>query len=244
MTRLEWPRRVAALAQLRVADPEHPALGRDDEHHLRTVLRARTGEEVVVSDGNGSWALCEVRESTLERVTPVYRDERMPETTLYLAPLKGERSEWAVAKATELGVSRVVPLLCERLAVKFKGETRAKVLGRWRRIAAEACGQSRRTFDIVIDEPVRVREVPVAVCVADFEGESDWSGVRAVAVGPEGGWERDEWPDEHRRLSLGPTVLRAETAGVVAASLLAFGAGDWGFTLDTGRIGKDESNHE
>jgi len=244
VNRQEWPRRVAALAQLRVGDLRRPVLGRDDEHHLRTVLRARAGEEVVVSDGNGSWALCEVRELGLERVTPVHRDERTPDTTLYLAPLKGERSEWAVAKATELGVSRVVPLVCERLAVKFRGETRTKVLGRWRRIAAEACGQSRRTYDIVIDEPVRVRDVPVGVAVADFEGESDWSGVRAVAVGPEGGWEHDEWSGEHRRLTLGPTVLRAETAGVVAASLLAFGAGDWGFTLDAGRIGKDESNHE
>jgi len=244
VTRREWPRRVAALAQLRVTDLEHPVLGRDDEHHLRTVLRARMGEEVVVSDGNGSWALCEVRDTGLARVTPVLHDDPAPATTLYLVPLKGERSEWAVAKATELGVSRIVPLVSERLAVKFKGETRAKIVGRWRRIAAEACGQSRRTYDIVVDEPVRVRDVPSQVAVADFEGESDWSGVRAVAVGPEGGWERDEWPAPRRRLSLGPTVLRAETAGVVAASLLAFGAGDWGFTLGGARIGKDESNHE
>jgi len=69
----------------------------------------------------------------------------------------------------------------------------------------------------------------VTVAVCDFDGDGDWSGVSSVAIGPEGGWAPSEW-DGHRRLSLGPTVLRAETAGVVAASLLAFDAGDWGFT--------------
>jgi len=66
--------------------------------------------------------------------------------------------------------------------------------------------------------------VNVAVC--DFDGEPAWDDVRAVAIGPEGGWAPGEWTTR-RKLSLGPTVLRAETAGVVAASLLAFGAGGW-----------------
>ena len=226
----EWPRRVAALAQFRVDDPEHPMLSDVDEHHLRNVLRARSGEEVVVTDGAGSWSLCEVGAVGLHRVTSVHVDESSPETTLYLAPLKGDRSEWVVAKATELGVSRVVPLISERLVVKFKGDVRAKIVARWRRIAAEANGQCRRTYDVLVDEPVHVRDVPLNVAVADFDGDPDWNGVRAVAIGPEGGWAPDEWNDCHR-VALGPTVLRAETAGVVAASLLAFGAGGWGFTL-------------
>ena len=230
MSHAEWPRRVAALAQFRVDDPEHPSLRDDDEHHLRTVLRARSGEEVVVTNGAGAWSLCEVGERGLHRVTPVHVDDATPETTLYLAPLKGDRSEWVIAKATELGVSRVVPLVSERLVVKFKGDVRAKIVARWRRIAGEANGQCRRAYDVVVDEPVHVRDVPVNVAVCDFNGDPDWSGVRAVAIGPEGGWASGEW-GEHHRVALGPTVLRAETAGVVAASLLAFGAGDWGFTL-------------
>jgi 16S rRNA U1498 N3-methylase RsmE len=56
--------------------------------------------------------------------------------------------------------------------------------------------------------------------------------VRAVAIGPEGGWAPDEWAIDRRRVVLGPTVLRGETAGVVAAALLAFGGGGWGFTMD------------
>ena len=232
MSCLEWPRRVAALGQFRVDDPERPQLGRDEEHHLRTVLRARSGEEVVVTDGRGAWSLCQVGDVALTRVTGVHVDPPAPATTLYLAPLKGDRSEWAVAKATELGVSRIVPLVSRRLVVRFKGETREKIVARWRRISAEAGGQCRRTYDVVVDDPVNVADVPVGVCVADFDGGGDWTGVRAVAIGPEGGWDPQEWGPGRTRLALGPTVLRAETAGVAAATLLAFGAGDWGFTLD------------
>ena len=231
MTYLEWPRRVAALAQFRVSNVMIPLLSRDDDHHLRNVLRARSGEEVVATDGRGEWALCTITDDALERSTPVHRDPSTPTTVLYLAPLKGDRSEWAVAKATELGVSQIVPLLSERVVVKFKGPTGEKILHRWRRIAAEAAGQCRRTYDVEIADPVKVADVASDVGVADFGGSGDWGGVRAVAIGPEGGWGAAEWPTTQRRLSLGPTVLRAETAGVVAASLLTFGAGDWGFTL-------------
>jgi 16S rRNA (uracil1498-N3)-methyltransferase len=212
---VEWPRRVAALAQFHVENLEAPELQRDDEHHLRKVLRASEGEEVVVTDGQGAWALYEVLSFGLRRVSEITLDPPTPETTLYLTPLKGERAEWAVAKATEVGVSRIVPLIAERMSVKFKGEAREKILGRWRRIAAEASNQCRRTYDVGIGEPIRVKDVH-----------------SLVAIGPEGGWAKDEWDVGRRRVGLGPTVLRAETAAVVAASLLAFQAGGWGFTFD------------
>jgi 16S rRNA (uracil1498-N3)-methyltransferase len=226
---------VAALGQFHVDDLAHPELGRDDEHHLRRVLRAGRGEEIVVTDGRGSWVLCQVKEAGLERVSEACLDPRSPETTLYLTPIKGERAEWAVAKATEVGVSRIVPLVSARMVVKFNGEARQKTLARWRRIADEAASQCRRTYDVVIGEPVKVTDVPAEVAVADLAGKGDWSGVRAVAVGPEGGWSSEEWSEERRRVGLGPTVLRAETAGVLAATLIAFQAGAWGFTLESGK---------
>ncbi|MGD0854111.1 MAG: RsmE family RNA methyltransferase [Acidimicrobiales bacterium] len=234
MSLLEWPRRVAAIAQFRVGDPSQPTLTATDEHHLRTVLRAKSGEEIVVTDGAGAWSLAEVGDHALHRVTPVHVDPPTPQTTLYLAPLKGDRSEWTVVKATELGVQRIVPLMSARVVVRFRGETRDKIVARWKRVANEANGQSRRTYDVLIDEPIHVRDVPVNVAFTHFDGDGDWNGVHSVCVGPEGGWDEGE-SGEHPRLSLGPTVLRAETAGVVAASLLAFGAGGWGFTLTDGK---------
>ncbi len=88
---LEWPRRVAAVAQFHVGDPDQPTLSAKDEHHLRTVLRVRNGEELVVTDGAGAWSLCEVGDHGLHRVTPVHVDPPSPQTTLYLAPLKGDQ---------------------------------------------------------------------------------------------------------------------------------------------------------
>ena len=233
MSLVDWPRRVAALTQLRVADVQRPELSKDDDHHLRRVLRATVGEELVVTDGRGSWGICEVATVGLNRVSPVGLDPAPVPTTLYLAPLKGDRSEWAIAKATELGITTVVPLLSARLAVKFKGEVREKNIARWQRIADEACGQCRRTYDLRVTEPLSPLDVPREVAVADFDGEGDWSGVSAVAIGPEGGWAEGEWGEDRRRLSLGPTVLRAETAAVVASSLLSFTNGSWGFTAQS-----------
>ncbi len=230
----EWPRRVAALTQLRVADIAVPELSRDDDHHLRRVLRARPGEELVLCDGRGSWRFASVGGTDLEDVGQVFHDEPATTTRLYLAPLKGERGEWAVAKATEVGVSEIVPLVSERLAQKFRGESRDKVLSRWRRIAAESAGQCRRTYDLVVAEPVTPVEVPDEVAVADFSGSGDWRGVYAVAVGPEGGWAPDEWGPTRRRVALGPSVLRGETAAVVAAALVTFTNDSWGFTLGGG----------
>jgi 16S rRNA (uracil1498-N3)-methyltransferase len=237
----EWPRRVAALGQFHVEVLAAPVLGRDDEHHLRKVLRANEGEEIVVINGKGSWALCEVTSSAIRRVSDVQTDPPSPETTLYLTPLKGDRAEWAVAKATEVGISRIVPLVSERMTVKFKGDAREKILSRWRRIAEEASGQCRRTYDVVVDEPVKVKDVQALVAVADLGATGNWAGLRSVAIGPEGGWASDEWDVGRRRVGLGPTVLRAETAGIVAASLLAFQAGSWGFTLNASEMSNDES---
>ncbi len=231
----QWPRRVAALTQLRVEDLENPVLSRESDHHLRRVLRARDGEEIVVCDGRGSWRMARVSATGVDVLSDIERDVAPVTTTLYLAPLKGERGEWAVAKATEVGVTRVVPLVSARLTQKFRGETRDKVLARWRRIADETCAQCRRTYDLEIDEPVTPGDVPHDVAVADFAGSGDWSGVSAVAVGPEGGWAPGEWDDARRRVSLGPTVLRGETAAVVAAALVTFTNGSWGFTLTPSR---------
>lgn len=237
MTYLEWPRRVAALGQFRVDDVESPALSTANEHHLRHVLRAREGEEIVVTNGRGSWALCVVDSHAIRRVSDVYVDPPLADTTLYLAPLKGDHGDWAVVKATEVGVRRIVPLHSERAVVKLKGERREKVLARWRRLTSEAAGQCRRTYDVDVTDPLEVKDVPVDVAVCDLGASGDWRGVTSIAVGPEGGWAPSEWDTARRRVGLGPTVLRAETAGVVGAALLAFQAGGWGFALDRTRNG-------
>lgn len=181
-----------------------------------------------MTNGGGDWSLAVVDDAGLHRVGDVHVDPVPAPVTLYLSPIKGDRGEWAVAKATELGVTRIVPLVSARLAVKFKGDAADKILSRWRRIARESAGQCRRTYDVLVDESTRVADVPADVAVADFGGASSWANVHAVAIGPEGGWEPGEWDESRVRVGLGPTVLRAETAAVAAATLLAAARGGWG----------------
>ena len=220
-------RRVDALGQFRVADVASPVLTKDDHHHLFKVLRARVGEEVVVTNGAGRVAMARVDESVITRISDGVTDPQPATTTVYLAPLRGDRGEWAIAKLTELGVSTVVPLVCERLAVKFTGDARDKLLGRWRKIAAEASGQCRRSYDLRVADPVSVADVPLSVAVA-MPGESGTlTGVSAIAIGPEGGWSSSEWPDDQPRIGFGETVLRTETAALVAGTLLKFGGVQW-----------------
>ena len=237
---IEWSRRVAALTQVRVADVDLPVISRDDDHHLRRVLRAEAGEEVVVTDGAGSWRFATLTSTGLEVTSEVVVDPAPTPTTLYLAPLVGERGEWAVAKAVEVGVTTLVPLVSARVQ-RFRGESREKTLSRWRRIAREAAGQCRRTYDLVIAAPVTPSEVAPEVAICDHGGGRDWTGVRAVCVGPEGGWAPGEWDEDRVRLSLGELVLRGETAAVLAGALLGYGASDQGVTLRGSRMHNDES---
>jgi len=221
MTLTAFSRRVRALGQFHVDDPLNPQLSEMDEHHLRKVLRAKAGEEIVVTNGAGAWTFAEIEIVGLRRVFDLCIDKAKPETTLYLAPLKGDRSEWAVAKATELGITRIVPLLSERVVVKFKGEAKEKTLRRWQRIARESAGQCRRTYDLIIEAPLRVPDVPVNVAVADVEASGTLEGLSAVAIGPEGGWAPHEWESSRHFVGLGQTVLRSETAALAAATLLS-----------------------
>ena len=113
--------RADAAAQVLVEDLDNPELSDDDTHHLRRVLRLRRGERVVAADGLGSWRLCVAGDDgRLEPVTPtVFEPAPSSPVRVWLPALKGERSEWAVAKLAELGVDEIGLLHCERAAVRF-----------------------------------------------------------------------------------------------------------------------------
>jgi 16S rRNA (uracil1498-N3)-methyltransferase len=241
VSRVDFLRRVEALGQFRVTDPATPVLSETDNHHLYRVLRARAGEEIVVTNGAGAWSFARVSDHTLERVSEVVVDDPDSVAELYLVPLKAERSEWAVAKAVELGVTRITPILSEHMATG-KGFSLDKTIAKWHRIADAAVGQSRRTYDVVVAAPLSLSDVPAHVAVADFEGTGALTGVSAIAIGPEGGWSKDEWGSGRTRLGLGTTVLRGETAAVAAATLLVHNRRGWSRHDDSPSVGNDETN--
>jgi len=147
-----------------------------------------------------------------------------PPVAVGFALTKSDRPEWVVQKLTELGVDRIVPVVADRSVVRWDGDRTARHTTRLRAVAREAGMQSRRAWLPLVDEPtpfVELVSLP-GVAVADLDASAGPSlGAPFVLVGPEGGWsERERAATATRRVSLGGTVLRAETAAVAAAVLL------------------------
>lgn len=209
-------------------------------HHLARVVRMKVGETVEVSDGVEAWTA--VAESISPREVVFTTVDLLPAPAaaarleLYLALIKLPRFEWAVEKATELGVSAIVPLAAEHSdGGLVKGAP--KRVERWERIAEEAAQQSRRLAPPVIETPLSLTEAlekqAELRCFIDFTGEEPAAGLIeglsaastvAILVGPEGGWSDEELTLAKeagaKTISLGPNVLRSETAALAAVSVM------------------------
>ena len=214
--------RAAATAQVFTDDLEHAALDPSDEHHLFTVRRVRDEETVIIADGRGSWRACTVAQRTLVPTGDIIVDERpSPEIAVAFAPVKGDRSEWAVAKLTEVGCDRLVALRTERAVVQWNPARAEKALTRWRRVAREASAQCRRTWLPVIEGPATIAELEGdGFALAVPGGGSLDPSVHALGVGPEGGWSEAERSRGLPEVGLSDLVLRTETAAVAAGVLL------------------------
>lgn len=226
-------------------------LSEEESRHLRDVLRLREGDEAYVFDGEGREFACVVAETggRRERARLEVRGraeapspESPLELTLAVALLKGEKFDLVVQKATELGVSRVSPVLTKRADVRPRdAEGGSKRVERWRRLALEAAKQSGRARVPAVDTPVDFGDVLKAppshgsprVLFAERGGVgldalSAASAPRARAVvalvGPEGGWDDEEIELSRAHgwsvVTLGGRTLRAETAAVVVCALL------------------------
>jgi len=221
-------------------------------HYLRDVLRMEPGDPVELFDGQGRVLRLSLAEVSAHVVTAdVVRDElsergESPATlTLYQAIPKGDRWEWVLEKVTELGVSRIVPLHTQRSVVRVPEKKQAKKLERWARVAQGAARQCGRTLTPELNAPMTTRQVSLALdhdltilCSTDPGAPSldvafdDHAGALSVGVliGPEGGWTDDEEAmlvsAGAVRVTMGPRILRSETAGVVAVALTQHRLGD------------------
>lgn len=212
-------------AHVFVEDPGRPELSPSDRHHLERVLRLRPGEEVTVSDGRGRWRRCRFGPQ-LEPDGDV-REEPRPEPpiTVAFALTKGEKPEWAVQKLTELGVDTIAPFTAARSIVRWTPEQAAAHTERWRRIAREAAMQSRRVWLPCVEEVADFAAVagvagPQGAALAHPGGGPPSLDRPTILVGPEGGWSDEELAAGLPPVSLGPHVLRAETAAMAAGALL------------------------
>jgi len=201
---------------------ESPQLLDEDEHHLRRVLRVRDGDPITLSDGAGRWRAARFASQPEPAADVVSVVAPEPLITVGFVVPKGDRPGWIVQKLTELGVDRIQPLSSARSVVRWDGERGERHLRRLRSVARAAAMQSRQ-----VRVPVVEALIDATTARADGGGALAHRGGIAptlahptVFVGPEGGWDSTELGPESVHIDLGPTVLRAETAAIVAGATL------------------------
>jgi len=214
-------------------------------HYLRDVLRLAPGDEVELFDGRGTAWTARIGPG-FEALALSGRRETAsggPAIHLLFALAKGEKVDWVVQKATELGAARLVPFAAERSVVRLEPDKGAERAERWRRIAGEAARQCGRADVPEVATPVSLGAALAAVppgfrlLVLHGEGGAPLPalslegapGVAAV-VGPEGGLTAAELEAclaaGAARAALGPRTLRAETAAIAVVALLQAAVGD------------------
>lgn len=228
-------------------------LGEAASRHLVRVLRLRAGEELIVFDGCGGEYPARISKISNGRVEVTLSEPRHPLTespvdiTLAQGLIRGERMDLVLQKATELGVSRIVPVAMERCVTRLSLQRLAKRMQHWQKVVIGACEQCGRTVLPVIEslqssaeliDSATQSEYPLRVLLqANAETRVDDlpqpRGRRILLwVGPEGGFAKDEAAAAiakgFRGLRMGPRVLRTETAGLVGLSLLQTRFGDLG----------------
>jgi 16S rRNA (uracil1498-N3)-methyltransferase len=214
-------------------DQGRAVLAGDAAHHLGRVLRAEPGQLFELSDGTSVWLgkieLAARDKIEFSLVEPVSVRTSTLDKTLMLAVVKFDAFEWAIEKATELGVNRIVPLAAAR-SEKGLLTAAGKRAGRWKKILFEASQQSRR-LRLPVIEPVALAHAAFAASNSEIklllservdtqplrkllDGRNP--GAVAVAIGPEGGWTDEEFSAANKcgfeEASLGNLILRTETA--------------------------------
>lgn len=220
----------------------------DDVHHLVTVMRASVGETIIVSDGAGKSALARLSSLEPKRVTAdiieqLEQSSELPiNVTIAQGLPKGDKMEWILQKGTELGAFAFFPFSSERTIVKLDAKKEGKKLERWQKIVKEAAEQSHRSVLPVVKQPLgfaqlvkQAADYTSAVIAYEKEDETGLKGVCSqlspgdsllVMIGPEGGFSEDEVALARaagiRSVTLGPRILRTETASQYVLSALSY----------------------
>jgi 16S rRNA (uracil1498-N3)-methyltransferase len=218
----------------------------EQAHQIAAVLRMEPGQPVIVLDNNGWEFEAVLADVGRKQVTAVIQHKRPVTTepaspiTLYQSLLKRDNFEWVLQKATELGVSRFVPLITERTVARLPKKT-----DRWQRIIIEAAEQSRRGRIPQLAEPLTLAQAATELpaqhtglipweetatgSIGNYLAEKEGTAV-SLFIGPEGGFTADEitLTQQHNihPITLGQRILRAETAAIAAVTLTLYELGE------------------
>ena len=224
-------------------------------HQIRDVLRMHPGDEIVLLDNSGAAYRAELvtvdRDAVRGRVVDKWKLETEPRAriTLYQGLLKGQKFDWVLQKGTELGIIAFVPVLSSRCIVGNVDDVSDARLERWQRIMVEAAEQAGRAILPTLSTVLLFKhacESAVSrggLAIVPWENERT-HGLREALqqipkskeihlfIGPEGGFSEEEIGAAKEAgvtpVSLGPRILRADTAGLAAAAAILFELGDMG----------------
>lgn len=228
----------------------------DDVKHIYKVLRLKEGDKISINDCAGSEYLGQIesidkKEVSVTIIEKVDLNNESPvEVYLFQGLPKAAKMDLISQKCTELGVTKIIPVITERVVVKGNESNEFKKVDRWNRIALEACKQSKRSIIPQIDQPIGFDELIAMadefdLIVVPYENKEN-QGMRyvksqmagkkvkkaAIVIGPEGGFEDSEIEKLEENgayiITLGPRILRTETAGFTALSLIMYEFGDLG----------------
>lgn len=227
----------------------------EDVRHIVKVLRLKNGDEVIIADGTGQEYYGKLAAAKKERVTvKVERkafaaSEPPVKVTLLQGIPKGDKMELIVQKCTELGIFRIVPVAAARTIVQLSPEKARNRVERWQRVAEEAAKQSQRAIIPCVEE-VRTVEAAISkfgqgLMLVPWEEERSRTMKEVLQqhgqakdvtllIGPEGGLEASEvelaMSQNAVPVTLGPRILRTETAGWAALTMILYELGDLGGT--------------
>ncbi|QEK12367.1 16S rRNA (uracil(1498)-N(3))-methyltransferase [Crassaminicella thermophila] len=227
----------------------------EDVKHIKKVLRLTEGDCIEVCDGNkneyigkiSSLLKSEIRLNILEK--KVAKTEPKVDITLFQGIPKSSKMDIIIQKCTELGIHKIVPIITERTIVQIKDKkAEAKKIERWQKVAEAAAKQCKRGIIPNIGNPIPFKEMlkllsEYDLSIIPYEQEKNTGLKRlikknkdykkiAIIIGPEGGFEKSEIIGAQEKgtlpITLGPRILRTETAGFVALSILMYEIGDLG----------------
>lgn len=226
----------------------------EDVQHISKVLRLKVGDTIQVCDGNENEFICDIIEINKKDVICKIKEsfknknESNINIVLFQGLPKAQKMELIIQKGVEIGIKEFYPILTERVVVKTEGKDISNKLERWNRIAYEAAKQSNRGIVPTVNNLLSFKETmeelkKFDLVVVPYEKEKsisfkdvfrekrDYKNI-AVIIGPEGGFTEEEInhfiENGFKPITLGPRILRTETAGLVASTILLYELSDIG----------------
>ncbi|MGL4344264.1 MAG: 16S rRNA (uracil(1498)-N(3))-methyltransferase [Cellulosilyticaceae bacterium] len=222
-------------------------------NHIKNVLRLNLEDEIIINDRQGHDYKCIIKimdQNAIHADIQEKQDstaEPLTQVTLFQSLIKGEKMDWVIQKAVEIGVSEIVPLITSRCVVKLEGAKKVAVkVERWNKIAESAAKQSGRGIVPIVREPLSIEEAINYVQANQIKSfipyeKEEGTGIKSILeaqhllkygifIGPEGGFTEDEvdlaMSNHIQSITLGKRILRSETASLVALTTIMYEMGE------------------